>query len=282
MSSTVRNLERYVIVRHEGGLVEDVVIFVEDQSSVTIHTAWGETYCGDLLALETYAKLHDGIAYPVEKPPGFNNVKQEVLLPEIDHSDLPGNTSFDWSEDQEEEEQQGGGVTLQSAEEEKPIVTGGPLPVSGGPVKVHLDTTGATEEGKPPPAPDLHLLPFTQGRGRTGVGPWDGGSNPYHDRPGSGIGNVMISLEGTDIPPDQYGTAFRKRGAPSLPMFTDRDLSNCMYGMPRHAGTTIAGTLRPDTGGRDPVLPDHMMWMEYARRLGTVKCSDGDVGTKRP
>jgi len=127
---------------------------------------------------------------------------------------------------------------------------------------------GSIKEPDPDGKGSLNSAPPCTIQGAAGrVGVFDGTSNPYHEHPGSGIGDVMLDLGSLDKPPDWYGKATRNVDFPPLPMVLCRDLSNCIDGMPRNVGTTIAGKLRPDTGWLDPVVADHTLWRYYESHL---------------
>lgn len=261
MSGTVRNHTRYVLVTYEGVALEDYVIFVDNSSAVTVYTAAGECFDGDLLALEALAALNKAYAVAVEPPPDFDGEVKEETHPE--EETLPQDEKvIDWSEDPADETGSDTGVNLAHAEIEKE------------PVREVLDT--GNPGGSPPVLPDpstsaipaeakeqtLHLGVTPDGV-LQGQGLYDG--LVIADR------TKRINLPGTVVPldligiikPEEYGTAFRKKSIPRRPMVLFRDLGNCIMGMPTWVGTTIAGPLRPDTGRKDPSIPDHDLWLEY-------------------
>lgn len=280
MASMLGNLTRYVLVRHEGGLVEGIDIFVRGSSEVTVYSD-GETFDGDLLALEALAKIHGAVAYPVEPPPEFqlHGIQKEIILPPGLEVDEP---VTDWSEDHEDSTRVGPEVHRNdngthdvhvyelSWEEAEASVKAAPasrdLPPAKGRGAVPSSPPSSYEDDGGGTSTNL----FIQGnRGR--AGPVEAGTNPYDDDPGPGLGDAVLNLESLEKPPDWYGRVAVRPDIPAKPMFLSRDLGNCLYGMPRWVGTTIVGQLRPDTGGLDPVLHDHDKWMEYSACDTTVK-----------
>jgi len=278
MASNVRNLTRYVIVTHEGTLVEDLTIFLEGSSRVIVYCD-GSRFEGDLLALESLAKNHGGVAHPVVPPPDFNQ-KLTVVPPDDPPVDLGGPIG-DWSEDQEPIPSLGGGVSLPKGDEDHGPVKEGGQSFSAG----HSDPVGErrswdedvfAQERKPPrfllskerggAAP----LVFRQGHVAVELSP-DGEVNPYDAIAGPGLSNDALYVPDLSDHGHTYGFVSGYRpDDPPLPMYSHRDLGNCAIGMPRHAGTTIVGPLRPDTGGVGPFVPDHIMWEEYETAAGRV------------
>jgi len=272
MSSNVRNLTRYVIVTHEGALVEDIDIFLEGSGHVIIYCD-GSRYDGDLLALESFAKLHGGVAHPVTPPPDFDQ-KITVEIPEEDVNIDLGGPVEDWSEDLPSTPSPSGGVNL---EEEgsgvQPVKEGphGPVPLTI-PVKNKLlPNVQVTPDMGMYPKPTLEdqggdgsgFAAIWQGNPAEGPPP-DGSVNPYEVLAGHGLSGTYLNVPGLTDHPRSYGSTWcRAPDEPPIPMILCRDLGNIAIGMPRHAGTTIVGSLRPDTGGQDPLIPDHMMWEAY-------------------
>jgi hypothetical protein len=250
MSSTVRNVVRYVLISEQRGLIEDLTIFVEDNSTVLVYDESGECFEGDMLALATLAKLHRATAFPVQPPPDWDNQIREG--PAGDEEELLKPTDgIDWSEDQDMPESPSGGVNLemtgsQSAADVNSEIVKGTTP----------DLTSGS-------GPSAEEAPIQGGLGERGSLPH--GVNPYHDSRPTDIGSVMVGHESfIQKGHDWYGRTPRFRGTrPRRPMILARDLGNCLMGMPAYVGTTIAGPIRPDTGGKDPVLHDHIMWMQY-------------------
>jgi hypothetical protein len=262
LSGTVRNQLRYVLVSYEGVVNDDYVIFVSDSSAVTIYTRDGSTFDGDLLALESFAALNASYAVAVEPPPDFDGKVKEESFPGDEDITLEEKV-MDWSEDQPSDTESGLGVNLgHIVADKEPVKELDGETVVG---EVTLSPTVSHADAGIPPAPDedpphLGVTPdgVVQGLG-------------LYDKLVSFDRRQKINLPGTVIPldmisqimPENYGTAFRKKGIPKKPMVVTRDLGNCIMGMPTWVGTTIVGPLRPDTGGKDPSIADHDMWLQY-------------------
>jgi hypothetical protein len=261
MSGTVRNRIRYVLVSYDGVVNEDFVIFVDNSSAVTVYTAAGETFDGDLLALETFAALNKSYAVPVEPPSDFTGEVKEVSHPSEDVL-AEDEKVVDWSEDPAIDSGSEKGVNLAHAEDEVP------------PVKEASISAAIIEK-----IDDAALLTGGMEAITPGEHPIHAGVTPDGVVQGKGIYDNLfiadrsrkINLPGTVVPlelithisPENYGTAVRKKRIPNKPMVLFRDLGPCLMGMPTWVGTTIAGPLRPDTGGKDPSIADHDMWRQY-------------------
>jgi hypothetical protein len=261
MSGTVRNPLRYVLVSYEGVVNEDYVIFVNNSSDVTVYTCDGECFDGDLLALEAFAALNKSVACPVEPYPDFTGEITEITHP----SEVPfvvDDPVADWSEDHENNSDGEQGVNLASVDD-KPTPSGDGHVTAGDTVDVNSIEAAhapAMERagGEIPREMQGHAFHLGQG-----LGIYDHlvltDRRHQHLMPGSVIPLGMVST----ITPENYGTAVRKKRIPRRPMVLCRDLGNCLMGMPTFVGTTIAGPLRPDTGGKDPSIADHDMWLQY-------------------
>lgn len=273
MSSTVRTTRRYVIVLQDGSLLEDIDIFLEGSSRVTIAYD-GDRFEGDLLALESFAKCHGGVAHPVAPPTGYKDTMLAVpMVPE--RLETPEHVE-DWSEDLPTAKSSPEGVSLPVEDPESNPVKG----EDQWPPELRVARLGEhTLDGvipKPskvdePGEPRMGFLGssnqpvLAQGRLNRDADP-DGSANPYNANAGPGLSFDVLHVPGLTDQLHAYGRFWcRAPDIPPLPMVLARDLGNCSIGMPRFAGTTIRGRIRPDTGGIDPCIPDHMMWEKYGR-----------------
>lgn len=280
MASNVRNLRRYVLVTHEGAILEDFEIFVEGSTRVIV-VYDGDRFEGDLLTLESLAKNNGAVAHPVAPPEGYDNRLTAIPFGATDVVTDKG-MAGDWSDDQEPAPSPQGGVTL-STEESVGVVADSnsdqwppaiDSPMAGGhapqdPIK-DPDEVKSPQEFHVKFPGDSNLLALEQGGLVKGTG-LDGLVNPYDLREGDGLSSEILHVPGLSDQFHAYGMYWcRAPDIPPLPASLDRDLGNCSIGMPRYAGTTIAGRLRPDTGGVDPLIPDHIMWERYERQCGKI------------
>jgi len=261
MEGNVRSHTRWILLRPNGTHVSGLSIVSVGSSTVLVYTADGTCFEGDLLALESLAKLHRAVAHPVERPPDLPEEIWEELIPNDDENVVGVEPAGDWSDDQPAEESPPGGVSLCGTADPAPVVTQEPVRIPNtaqtGPVQISGAAVSSETAGHGPTT-----LVIQGGGGGTGAG--DSWTNPYHEDPGPGLRpDIQIGYESVrDIIP-KYGTVFRKIGVPNKALVLKRDLGLCMRGMPAWAGTTIAGSVRPDTGGIDPRIPDHIQWLEY-------------------
>jgi len=262
MSGTVRNLVRYALITHQGVFLEDFTIFVKDNTYVTIYCD-GSCFDGDLLALETLAALNGAVAHPIEPPPGFDLVEVQEVPHPVGSVALPDRIVGDWSDDQSVDSGSDAGVNLASSVDSVTSVKKEPVFVSepGTPAGAetfpeNLLTSGDNgNQQVMPPEGDNYIA--------QGIGIYDN-VNTTSKRPPRYLSEAFISnsiFDTKDI--WTFGQAFAKRNQPRKPMSLSRDLGNCRLGMPVFAGTTIVGPLRPDTGGKDPPIPDHDKWLIY-------------------
>jgi len=249
--------------------VEDLEIFLTGSGSVQVYMD-GDCFDGDLLALESLAKIHGGVAHPVEAPEWYDGTITEVSPPDKELS--VEEPVVDWSEDHLTTPSPAGGVSL-TQEDLGEVASQALDPISA--PGLHVESVAEhpvspSSEGDTGDPPGSTVTVDTDGlcsvlmQGNKGrVGPVKPGTNPYEDG-GSGLSSAIVPWEAAIGTPNVYGYVMRKHNRPSLPMVLHKDLGNMLDGMPRHAGTTIVGRLRPDTGGTDPRIPDHIMWRVYA------------------
>jgi len=269
MSGTVRNQRQYILIQENGNVLKDFTIFVDDESHVTVYTDDGDCFDGDLLALEALAGLHRAVAYPVMPPPDFNGEIQEEILQDEKTLEIEVPVT-DWAETVSNESSEAGVILPQAIS----------LPEDDSNGKGKSRETPVREEhgeSSKDPVPGAGATSadaigfFDPSASAQGIGTYAGVvvlENRHLDRK---ITSLVVPYKPfTLMVGRDYGVAPRKRGAPVNPMFTKRDLGNCVMGMPVSAGTTIVGALRPDTGGKNPAVPDHEMWLQHAIHLGLV------------
>jgi len=273
MSGNVRTQHvRYVLITHSGVVLDDYQIVLRDNSSVLIYTSAGETYEGDLLALETFAKINRAIACPVSPPADFTGEVCE------DYSAFL-QTEDDWADDADTGIHQFDIDSAKAADSAEaasshPILPEGtssrlhegvdtPSAVSsnGGvnlQLEEHVDLLPRQEEEVSRPCPEI-----LQGAGGTD-GSEDVFTNPYHQHSEPGLApSGKITYEDVASIIGDYGTVRVNPNIPRVPAVVKRDLGNCLMGMPAWVGTTLVGRLRPDTGGEDPPIDDHIAWLYY-------------------
>jgi len=292
--SNVRTATRWIIIRtDDDSEVELDLLQLADGRFIIMDEEL--TFWGDLLAVETLAKLHRGIAYPVEGLDGNPLVVQLVpegsapiqgdadplggVTPDVPNE--PSSVEVPVEEPSTEPTPEDCKVPADVGGAPKAVKPGPPVP----PKPERFRTTGESGVALPKPeepptevrahpepggAADSRYLPGAIQGGGGGDGRRDILSNPYHVYPGSGVNmKPRRSLLHVKDPTWYHFQALRmKRQSAPYPSVLSRDLGYCMEGMPRWVGTTIVGRLRPDTGGVDPPVPDHVKWKEYGLPFG--------------
>jgi hypothetical protein len=293
--SKVRNAVRWTIVRNsDASQVEGLEILVLPDGKVLVDD--GElTFTGDLLALEALAKLHRGVAHPVESPNGGVTSVELVLEgpPPVLGDDLPvepepiqepATTVVPPDEpiaevdvpsiEQKSVNDEGQGVVPVIQPETSSVSPEPDIPVGS---EIEIDPVLRHEPISDDPHVQHNLdmwLDSTSGiviqGGGGGDGTADAVTNPYHADPGGGIDMKPVRDYLNKDNPTWYHChrARTGQGGNLVNMVLHRDLGYCIVGMPRWAGTTICGRLRPDVGGTGPPVPDHIAWIKYGKPFG--------------